>query len=551
MPKRTSNSSVNSSIRQNTVATNEGFTQLLKLQQASNEYLNTIQSTLASGLAMQRVSAIEELIIAKETGKEEQVMEEMRDILKDIAKSMKEAVTASIVSAGGSTSSSDAPASLRAKSKEDKNELDRSEGEKTDLLKAIAKNTTPKEVSKAKGGEGDGGLGGWLGVFAAALGAVVGAMSAHIKSIKYFASLGARLIEAFTPDIVINKIRKALASFLAGVSMSYDLVKATVTEKFSGVIKFFDSVIDGVKGAFAFIKESKFGKLIGNLISIIEAAAEPFIGAFKMISGFFGESKMVSGLTEFFSKFAKTFKTFFTIAEKVFLPITVVLTIWDTVKGAIEGFEKDGIVGGIAGAIKGLFNSLIFGPVDMIKDAIAWVAGIFGFDNAKQTLESFNLEKMFSDFVDMIFSPVETFKKVMAKFNDFLASFKGFTIPEFSFTIPFIDKKVSIGPFKPFGEAAQSNDTTGGSSDTVSSSNVKPLTSSSVAPAASTATSNTVASQSGTIAAMKETSAVSSTTVVAPSVSNNMQQTQVARIEAPVRTNDSSIDRYFSARAVY
>ena len=71
MPKRTSNSSVNSSIRQNTTATNEGFSQLLQLQRASNDYLQTIQSTLAQGLVMQRVSAIEELIIAKETGQEE------------------------------------------------------------------------------------------------------------------------------------------------------------------------------------------------------------------------------------------------------------------------------------------------------------------------------------------------------------------------------------------------------------------------------------------------------------------------------------------------
>lgn len=551
MPKRTSNSSVNSSIRQNTSATNQGFSQLLQLQQASNEHLATIRSTLGDALVLQRVTALEELIIAKETNKEEDLLREMRDSLKDIAQALKDSVTASIINAGGSASSSNASTALMATSKEDKNEKQRSEDAKDEVLKNIEKNTRPKEVSKAKGGD-DGGLGGWLGVFAAALGAVVGAMSAHIKSIKYFAQLGARLIEAFTPDVVINKVRKALASFLAGVSMSYDLLKATITEKFSSVIKFFDNVIEGVKDAFKFIKESKFGKLIGNLISIIDSAAQPFVEMFKTVGGFFGESKWFKSIGEIFGKFAGTFKTFFTIAEKIFLPVTIIMTIWDTVKGAIEGFQKDGIVGGIAGAIKGLFNSLIFGPVDMIKDATAWILGIFGFDEAKKTLESFSLEKMFSDFVDMLFSPVETFKKIMGKFNDFLASFKGFTIPEFSFTIPVINKKVSIGPFKPFGEAdKQTNDTTGSSAETVSASNVAPLNSSSVAQSSSTNTSNIVSTQSGNVAAMKETAAVSSTTVVAPSVSNNMQQTQVARIEAPVRSNDSSLDRYFSARAVY
>lgn len=552
MPKRTSNSSVNSSIRQNTTATNQGFSQLLQLQQASNEHLQSIRSTLGESLLMQRVSALEELIIAKETDKEEDLLRELRDIMKDMAKSLKDSVTASIISAGGSASSSNASTALMATGKEDKNEKKLADDQKDEVLKNIEKNTRPKETSKAKGGD-DGGLGGWLGVFAAALGAVAGAMSAHIKSIKYFAQLGARLIEAFTPDLIINKVRKALASFLAGISMSYDLLKVTITEKFSSVIKFFDNVIEGVKDAFKFIKESKFGKLIGNLISIIDSAAQPFVEMFKTVGGFFGESKWMKSVGEIFSKFAGTFKTFFTIAEKVFLPVTIVMTIWDTVKGAIEGFEKDGIVGGIAGAIKGLFNSLIFGPIDMIKDATAWIMGIFGFDEAKKTLESFSLEKMFSSFVDMIFSPVETFKKIMGKFNEFLSSFKGFTIPEFSFTIPVINKKVSIGPFKPFGEAdKQNNDTTGSSVDSsVSANNSSSITASSVAPAASTASSNIVSSQSGQVSSMKENQGGSSTTVVAPSVNNNMKQTQVARIEAPVRNNDSSIDRYFSARAVY
>jgi hypothetical protein len=269
---------------------------------------------------------------------------------------------------------------------------------------------------------------------------------------------------------------------------------------------------------------------------------------FETIKGIF------TTIGEHFSKFAGVFKSVATIAEKIFLPVTIVMTIWDTVKGAIEGFEKDGIVGGIAGAIKGFFNSLIFGPIDMIKDATAWVLGMFGFDKAKETLESFSLEKMFSSFVDMIFSPVETFKKIMAKFNEFLDSFKGFTIPEFSFTIPIINKKVSIGPFKPFGEAVkQSNDTTSGSTDTgTSSANGQQLSAASVAVASSTGTSNIVSSQSSSVNAMKENSAqAASNNIVAPTVNNNVKQTSVSKLDVPVRNNDSSLDRYFHARAVY
>ena len=71
-------------------------------------------------------------------------------------------------------------------------------------------------------------------------------------------------------------------------------------------------------------------------------------------------------------------------------------TLWDTVKGAIAGFEEGGIVGGISGAIKGFFNSLITAPLDMLKDAVAWVLDLFGFENAAKVLDSFSFTDTFN-----------------------------------------------------------------------------------------------------------------------------------------------------------
>ena len=71
MPKRTSNSSVNSSIRQNTAATSEGFGQLLELQKLSNEHLQSIRDVLGHSLNAQRLEALEELRIDKENIKQE------------------------------------------------------------------------------------------------------------------------------------------------------------------------------------------------------------------------------------------------------------------------------------------------------------------------------------------------------------------------------------------------------------------------------------------------------------------------------------------------
>ena len=58
---------------------------------------------------------------------------------------------------------------------------------------------------------------------------------------------------------------------------------------------------------------------------------------------------------------------------------------------------------------------------------------------------------------------------------------------------------------------------------------------------------------SSDVIAAKESadSRVSSPSIIAPSTTNNMNQTQVAKIQAPIRNNEASLDRYFRTRAVY
>ncbi len=543
----------------------DSFNALLQLQEKSVENLQTISSAMKSSLDTQRVLAIESLILSKESLEEQRILKDVSKTLERIANSLKDVLAASIVSSGGSASSSNTPTAIATQSKEDKNETQRAEEEKTDLLRQIAKNTAKKDKAVTPSKEEGSGLGGWLTALAAALGIVVGALKAQVKAIAYFAKL-------LTPDFVIAKVQKALAGFLAGVSMTFDLVKSTISEKMSTALKFVDNVIDSIKVTFGGIADSikgvfnigKEGSAIGKVIKAITSGIgtimAPFAEAFNIIKDFVsgpvgkifesiksvvsstteGTKGFFTTLSETFGKFGSVFKSVAAIAEKIFLPLTIIMTVWDTVKASIEGYEKEGIVGAISGAIKGFFNSLIFGPIDMLKDAIAWVSGFFGFENAKKTLESFSVEKIFSDFVDMIFSPVKTFRNIVSSITQSLAKLSDFTIPEIGFTIPFINKKVSVGPWKPLEGFAGAGNSSG---ETVSPSNV--------APAASASTSATVTSQSNEVGALREKSGGNTTIVSAPSVSNNMQQTQVAKIEAPIRSNDSSFDRYLQSRAVY
>jgi hypothetical protein len=60
---------------------------------------------------------------------------------------------------------------------------------------------------------------------------------------------------------------------------------------------------------------------------------------------------------------------------------------------------------------------------------------------------------------------------------------------------------------------------------------------------------NKVSKMSGQTAAMKESAGNITSNIVSPTVNNNVKQTQVAKIDAPIRSEDSSVDRYFSSRA--
>ena len=626
------NSKISSSIKQNTIATNEGFNRLLELQQQTNNNLDSIRAVLAESIIAGKSAEIKEM---------KSIVESIRDIVKS-----------SMVDV--STSSSSSPTNLVTKSKEEKNEEQMNEQKRDQLLIQIEKNTRPKDLSKAAGGtEKQGaGLGGWLTALAVGLGAIAGVIDGYIKSLKLFA-------EILTPDYVMLKLQKGFASFLAGLSMQYDLLKIAITEKFTTVVKFidgvldsvkvvltekfnavvrffdgildsmklalsekfpkvvqvFDDVIDGIRTFFSVGRDESFiARLYNSISSGLMKLFTPFVEAFEVVKSLLsGPSSAVfetikgtfSVLEDAFQAFAKVFGAVVKVVSKLFLPLNVILTIWDTVKGAIEGYEEEGIVGAISGAIKGFFNSLIFGPIDLIKDAAAWVLKQFGFDKAEEVLKSFSVEKIFSALVDAIFSPVKTFQKIMNKFGEFLDGMSEFTIPEFGFKIPFTNKRVSVGPFKPFSalkglvktEEAETQKTEGvrgavsnsgaptdnankaSKIDQRASEIAEQLTieypdaprenifneaynraereilgttsvASAVVPPAPS-TSGVVAQQTAAVNSLRDQRSTAPTTVIAPNVNNNMSSTQVAKIEAPVRNNDSSVDRYMASRMVY
>ena len=99
----------------------------------------------------------------------------------------------------------------------------------------------------------------------------------------------------------------------------------------------------------------------------------------------------------------KFFKGIGRIFSRLFLPLTIFITAWDKIIGAVDGFKEGGIIGGIEGAVTGFFNSLIFAPLDLLKEAAAWVLEQVGLTDIAKALKQFSFQETFEDLVGAVF----------------------------------------------------------------------------------------------------------------------------------------------------
>jgi hypothetical protein len=274
---------------------------------------------------------------------------------------------------------------------------------------------------------------------AAALGTIVGLFTAQIKTMKFFGKL---LMEGAEG---IGAVLKRFAKFLG-----LDEVGANIQKKFQKIVTFVEDVVSGMrerigkigstianffeesitkfKKYFSFLEESEIGKKlksIGTFISdTVSRFVEPFKDAFKAlgeegtimkfvtkIKDFFG------GIGEYLGKFSKVFGVVSKLVAKIAYPIQIIMGIFDTVTGAIEGFKKEGVLGAIQGGITGLINGVFLSFFDLVKDGISWILDKIGFKDAAKFLDSFTFSDLFSDLMDKIFHPIRTLQEAFDKLD--------------------------------------------------------------------------------------------------------------------------------------
>ena len=119
---------------------------------------------------------------------------------------------------------------------------------------------------------------------------------------------------------------------------------------------------------------------------------------FSSIGGLFGKIPGIGKILKFVKGAAK-------LLGRIFVPVTVIMALWEAVTGFMDGFANtegnmfQKILGGIGGAVKSLLDFFVFGIADMIQSAIVWLLELFGFDSAAVAVGDFNLVGRIKDAV--------------------------------------------------------------------------------------------------------------------------------------------------------
>ena len=229
----------------------------------------------------------------------------------------------------------------------------------------------------------------------------------------------------------------------------------------------------GAKGGGDDDKKKESGGILGNLLGGPKKFLSGLISSLMGVLSSVG-SMLMSGLTAAL-KFLFNPKMLMKLFSKVLLPLAIVGSI---VNGLMDGFKvfmDGGTIGeALIAGLGGMLEFLTFGLIDakVIGNIVEWLTGFvdewiiepitnfFNFlGNAFQTYiaepitAAFEMVgNLFTEYIlnplKEIFAPIaDFFKKIKEQVFGFL---EDFGIPEIGFTIPIINKKVSIGPFYPF-----------------------------------------------------------------------------------------------------
>jgi hypothetical protein len=376
------------------------------------------------------------------------------------------------------------------------------------------------------------------------------AVVAAVAALRAWATLVKDIIVALTPSKLRALFSQSFDKWVKGLFKDLKLSGRQIADFFKPVSNVFKSIAESkwIKGL---VKDFNLaGKQVSSFFEVFKGTfsyiSKAFGNAYKVVKTFIKVEtfmSMFSGISKVFESLGKIGGVFIKSARafgRIFKPIGIIFAIFDTITGAIEGYAKEGIKGAIAGAIKGLIGDFFFGFFDLVKGGISWVLDKIGLKSVSEALDSFSFVDMFKDFVDMVFHPIDTVKKLIENVSNWLSKIE---IPGINFSM--FGKKFEAGPWKPFSNLA-SNETPKAEPPSVMAPAIEVKPEQVVTPPAYQANAIYEQSAQNEEASMQQFAAPTNNIVSAPT--NITRQTQNNLMKVNIRNQESTIKNYYRSR---
>ena len=248
-----------------------------------------------------------------------------------------------------------------------------------------------------------------LGIIIAAIAAPIIAIVAFFKQL----ALEFKFLKALTGK-GLTKLFAPLKSLFTG--------EGPLGKIFGSLSNTIKSITQSIKGSKVFVAVGEIGT---KLKSAVTSLGKFFAPVGKFFSTIFKLSKDLIALTAKATGIVKFASTFGKVLGKIFLPITIIMSAFDFITGFMDGYKKDGIMGGLEGGLSKMFKGLIGMPLDLLKSAVSWILGKFGFENAEKALDAFSFSKLIEDMIaglfDMLNGAIDWVKQL---FSDPVAALK-------------------------------------------------------------------------------------------------------------------------------
>jgi len=268
---------------------------------------------------------------------------------------------------------------------------------------------------------------------------------------------------------VIAAISGALMGAVAGLSLGFVNMWGSIFKFFGGKLaKMFPKVTKILSDIFgkggkisqfvtsikAFFTESKAFKTISEAFTKFKTTLSNFgktiKSFFKPILDIFSSSAKGSSALGGISRFKKVFMTFFRVFKsffaKLFLPLQVIISLFDGFFEAKDAAGKsEGMLAtffnSIIGFFGGILDGFVMGTLDLIKGAVAWIAGFLGFGDVEDSLDSFSFSDTFNEFLDDIYKWFNLlFSDPVAALTNLFAGYFGAALSIGDFVLDMIKK---------------------------------------------------------------------------------------------------------------